>query len=141
MLPGLSRNRGPLAKRGGHEAVGRGIGKDWAQISQIGEICDGALRPDERLTGNAGIEVAGSGDIFRTASAAQQRQGENQRSAAGQPEEGQADRGCHPSVHGHLGFGSFLLTGLPHRQGEVADTNARLPTEDGIGSKRRKMVG
>ncbi len=38
------------------------------------------------------------------------------------------------------GFGSFLLTGLPHRQGEVADASTRLPTKDGIGPKRRQMV-
>jgi hypothetical protein len=36
---------------------------------------------------------------------------------------------------------SFLLTGLLHRQGEVAKTQARLPTQDGIRSERGKMVG
>jgi hypothetical protein len=30
---------------------------------------------------------------------------------------------------------SLLLTGPPHRQGEVAETCARLPAEDGICSK------
>jgi hypothetical protein len=35
---------------------------------------------------------------------------------------------------------SFLLTGVPYRQGEVAKSCARLPTKYGIPSKRRRML-
>ena len=35
---------------------------------------------------------------------------------------------------------SFLLTGVPYRQGEVAKSCARLPTQYGIPSVRRPML-
>ena len=39
------------------------------------------------------------------------------------------------------GAAPFLLTGLPHRPGEIAETEARLPTEDGIFGKCGKLLG
>src|SRR6516165_2965901 len=40
----------------------------------------------------------------------------------------------------HLSAHSFLLTGTPHRQGEIADTNTRPPTNDGIFPKPGNLL-
>jgi hypothetical protein len=36
---------------------------------------------------------------------------------------------------------SFLLMGLPHRQGEIAETYTRFPTKDGMSSKSGYVLG
>ena len=48
-------------------------------------------------------------------------------------------RRCQLGLHGHLL--SFLLMGLPHRQGEIAESYTRLPTEDGMPSQKGNVLG
>ena len=131
-------NRRPHAECPGHKTIRGRIRQNRTQISLIRVISNDAPGPHHRLPRFRGVEKTPPGHVLRSARTRGLHRAQHHRTRHGEPEEEQPSSKCHSIFHGHLSW-SLLLTGVPHRQGEVAKRYSRLPTKDGIPLKSRNL--
>jgi hypothetical protein len=132
-------NRGPHPERTRHEVIRRRVGQNGAQIALIGVIGNRASRPRNRRARCRCIKKLLPATYFgppaRHTSAMPRTMPVTKASLRRNNRAVNATR-----VFMVTSFSrSFLLIGVPYRQGEVAERYARLPTEDGICLKRGKL--